>query len=94
MSGQKSVKSSVLKNGKINIYFSSTVCGACSFFQDCVNANRKTKLTKRGLTVGPDHAFIQERRIEQKTDNFKKEMRVSCLTTLVGGRVEVQRAQP
>ena len=74
--GQESVKSSVLKNGKINIYFSSTVCGACSFFQDCVNANRKTKLTKRVLTVGPDHAFIQERRIEQKTDNFKKEMRV------------------
>ena len=57
--GQESVKSSVLKNGKINIYFSSTVCGACSFFQDCVNINRKTKLTKRVLTVGPDHAFIQ-----------------------------------
>ena len=43
-----------------------TVCGACSFFQDCVRTNRKTKLTKRVLTVGPDHAFIQERRKEGK----------------------------
>ncbi len=75
MSGQESVKSNVCKNGKINIYFSKTVCEACSFFQDCINANRKTKLTKRVLTVEPDHAFIQDRRIEQKTDNFKKEMR-------------------
>ncbi len=74
--GQESVKSSVLKNGKINIYFSAKACGACSFFQDCVNINRKTKLTKRVLTVGPDHAYIQERRIEQKTENFKTEMRV------------------
>ncbi len=92
--GQESVKSTVCKDRKINIYFSKTVCGACSFFQECVGTHTKNKLTRRTLTVGPDHAFIQERRIEQKTDNFKKEMRVSCLTTLVGGRVEVQRAQP
>ena len=36
----------------------------------------KTKFTKRKLTVGPDHAFIQERRKEQNTQQFKDEMKV------------------
>jgi len=81
--GQESVKSTVWNDGTINIYFSKTVCGACSFFQDCVRTNIKTKLTKRKLTVGPDHAFIQERRKEQNTQQFKDEMRVSTLILVI-----------
>ncbi len=72
--GQVSVKSTIKKNGDINIFFSKTTCMRCPYFNECVGINATCK--RRILQINPYHEYIQERRREQKTEEFKKEMSV------------------
>lgn len=72
--GKVSANTSINKNGDINIYFSRSVCKECRFFEKCVGNN--TKQIKRRLHLKPDYKHIRERRVEQKTEAFKKEMSV------------------
>ena len=72
--GHVSEKYTIEKDGGIRIYFSREVCGKCIHFNECVGT--KTKHTKRNICVGPDYEYIRQRRNEQKTQQFKDEMRV------------------
>jgi len=54
--------------------FSRKSCGECTFFQVCIGTNITQK--SRKLCISPHYDYIRERRIEQKTDSFKEEMRV------------------
>ena len=72
--GQESVRSTLLKDGRTVIAFSQQVCMKCPHVHACVGINTKTK--KRVFYLGSDYESIRERRKEQKTERFRKEMRV------------------
>lgn len=72
--GHMSEKSSIRKNGDINIYFSKNVCMKCPYFNECVGVHTRGK--RRNITASPYHNYIQKRRKEQKTEQFRKEMSV------------------
>ncbi len=71
--GKKSDRYSIQKNGYIYIFFSKKDCKACPDFNKCVVNARGGK---RRIMINQYYNWIQERRIEQETEEFKKEMRV------------------
>jgi hypothetical protein len=72
--GRMSERSSIGKNGDINIYFSKNECMKCPYFNECIGVHTRSK--RRRITASPYHNYIQERRKEQKTEHFIKEMSV------------------
>jgi hypothetical protein len=72
--GHVSARSTIRKGGYFNIYFDRSTCMKCPFFSGCVGTNTKDK--RRALLVSKYQEYIQERRAEQKTEEFIKEMSV------------------
>jgi hypothetical protein len=72
--GGVSINAITRKNGDIECYFSKAVCRGCKHFVECVGVNNKSK--RRVLRISPYYADICERRKEQKTESFQKEMSV------------------
>jgi transposase len=73
--GQRSSNCSrleVAKTGKIDYRFewSDGVCAACPQRAECVGATQ----SHRTVAVGEHHHFLQTRRREMQTEDFKKEM--------------------
>jgi len=71
--GNKSEKTVEQKNGDYNIYFSKAGCANCPAFQQCVGSSKEKR---RRLNVGKNYVFLKQRREEQKTKEFRKEMKV------------------
>jgi len=61
------------KTRKYQIYFSKDDCQACPFYDQCVGT---TKLGKRKIQVSMDYHYLRKRRQKQKTERFKKRMKV------------------
>jgi hypothetical protein len=61
-------------------------CTACPLRELCIKANHP----HRTLVVGEHHTVLQERRQEQKTEDFKKKMRLR--NAIEGTRSELVRA--
>jgi transposase len=73
--GQRSTNCSRLeeaKTGKISYRYewSDGICAVCPKRAECVGATQ----THRTVTVGEHHHFLQDRRREMQTEDFKKEM--------------------
>jgi len=71
--GKESLQGRFGKDGRITISFSKSICKGCAFFDDCVG---KTKAGVRILKVSPHHQYLLRRREEQKSEQFRQEMRV------------------
>ncbi len=62
-----------LKDETIGIRFRKSVCMQCEDYDLCVGKNKaKTRI----LNITKTHGYIQKRRIEQKTKEFKNQMKV------------------
>jgi transposase len=72
--GHVSINSSIDKNGYIRMSFSKFVCMKCQFFKPCVGSDTKQK--RRRIAVNQYYDYIRERRREQKSEEFQKEMSV------------------
>jgi transposase len=60
-------------NGKIHVRFDKLVCGPCPHFEKCVGPGKNKKRT---LLITKYHKYIQNRRDEQKTADFRSQMKV------------------
>jgi transposase len=60
-------------DGSIHVRFDKLVCQSCSYFDRCVGT---CKDKKRILRITKYHKYLQERRDEQKTHEFRSQMKV------------------
>jgi transposase len=60
-------------DGSIHVRFDKSVCQSCSYFDRCVGT---CKDKKRILRITKYHKYIQDRRDEQKTHEFRSQMKV------------------
>lgn len=71
---KKSIRHTIDGDGTVRIIFDKNDCINCQFYKDCAGNKKREKA--RVLHVNKDYKHISERRIEQKSKKFKKEMSV------------------
>lgn len=71
--GKESEKYWIRNDGYININFSREGCLQCVYYTECIG---RSKRAKKEIRINRYYNYIKERRIEQETESFKKEMSV------------------
>jgi len=71
--GQMNSRVTVTKDGYIRFSFQQHICMKCPSWNECVGTKKRSGRT---ITVTPYYEYVHERREEQKSEGFRKEMSV------------------